>query len=148
MSQKRGRAELKPMSFRTIVPIVRVAGLVPTTIAFAVHFVLASAVVAVCEPAFEGFADAAWYMFAVVTTIGFGDFTCITFMGRLMTVLLSIYSVFYMALIAGAVVSYCSERMKAMRDESVAEFIDQLERLPELSKEELEAISAKVRSMH
>ena len=60
-------------------------------------------------------------------------------------IVLSVYSVFFLALITGVVVSYCSERMAARRDESVAQFIDQLEHLPELSRDELAELSEKVK---
>ena len=134
-----------PLKFRAIWPVIRAAGLVPWTIAFAVLFVAASVIVAANEPAIGGFANSAWLMFQVVTTIGLGDFTCTSLVGRAAAVVLSIYSVFFLALITGAVVSYCQERMSARRDESVAHFLDQLEHLPELTPDELAALSEKVK---
>ena len=87
-------------------------------------------------------------MFQVVTTIGLGDYTCVSVAGRICAILLSVYSVFYLALITGAVVSYCQERLKAHQNESAAHFIDQLEHLPELSHEELVDLSKKVKRIH
>lgn len=140
--------ETQVFKFRTIWPIIRAAGLVPWTIMFVILFLIATAFVSFFEPGLRDFGDAAWLMFQVVTTIGLGDFTCTTFVGRIFTVLLSLYSVFFLALITGAVVSYCSERMKARRGESVAYFIDQLEHLPELSHDELVELSEKVKKVH
>ena len=137
--------QASPLRFRAIWPVIRAAGLVPWTIAFAILFVAASAVVSASEPAIGGFGNAAWLMFQVVTTIGLGDFTCVSPLGRAAAIVLSVYSVFFLALITGAVVSYCSERMNARRDASVAHFIDQLEHLPELSHEEIVDLSEKVR---
>lgn len=141
----RSASGVSPLRFRTVFPVIRAAGLVPWSALFVVLFVVASAIVSVAEPGVGGFANAAWLMFQVTTTIGLGDFTCTSALGRICAVVLSIYSVLYLALITGAVVSYCSERMKARRDESVAHFIDQLEHLPELSPEELAALSEKVK---
>jgi len=112
---------------------------------FALLFVVAAVIVAAVEPAFAGVGDAAWFLFTVVTTIGLGDFTCVTLAGRIMTVVLSMYSVFYLALITGAIVSFCSESLKLQRDESVAAFLDQLEHLPELSPNELADLSDRIR---
>ena len=137
--------KLRPFRIRVIGPIIRAAGLVPWTISFLVLFLLASIVVALVEPGMENFGDALWLMFQVVTTIGLGDYTCVSALGRIMTVLLSVYSVFFLALITGAVVSYCSERMNMRRNASVAHFLDQLEHLPELSQEELADLSEKVK---
>ncbi len=133
------------LRFRAIGPVIKAAGLVRWAIVFAVLFLIASLVVAANEPDVGGFENAAWLMFQVATTIGFGDFTCTSLPGRLLSVMLSVYSVIFLALVTGAVVSYCSERMHARRDASVAEFIDQLEHLPELSHDELVALSEKVK---
>lgn len=130
---------------RAIWPIIRAAGLVPWTIAFVAIFVIAVIAVDAAEPSIGGIGNTAWLLFQVVTTIGLGDFTCTSAVGRIAAVVLSVYSVFFLALITGAVVSYCQERMNARRDASVAHFIDQLEHLPELSKEELAALSEKVK---
>ena len=137
--------EPSPLRFRAIWPVIRAAGLVPWTIAFAILFVVASFIVSATEPAIGGFGNAAWLMFQVVTTIGLGDFTCTSAVGRAAAIVLSVYSVFFLALITGAVVSYCGERMNARRDASVAHFLDQLEHLPELSHEELVDLSEKVK---
>ena len=134
-----------PMRLRSILPVVRAAGLVSWSIAFVVLFFVAAFIVAAVEPGVDGVRDGIWLMFQVVTTIGLGDFTCVTFIGRGATVVLSIYSVLFLALVTGAMVSYCSERMRYRRDASVAHFLDQLEHLPELSKEELTELSEKVK---
>ena len=134
-----------PLKFRAVLPVIRAAGLVPWTVTFVALFALATLVVSASEPALGGIDNTAWLMFQVVTTIGLGDFTCTSLIGRLAVVVLSTYSVFFLALVTGAVVSYCQERMSARRNASVAHFIDQLEHLPELSAEELAALSQKVR---
>lgn len=135
---------LKPRIFWTI---VRVAGLMPMTAGFAALFILCAVIVAAVEQSFTGIADAAWYLFTVVTTIGFGDYTCSTVIGRLATVALSTYSIFFIALLTAAVVSYCSERLRLRRNESVAAFLDKLERLPEMSHEELVELSEQIKRL-
>ena len=137
-----------PMRIRTILPVIRAAGLISWTVVFVAIYCVAVLAVSFAEPSIGGFSNAAWLMFQVVTTIGLGDFTCTSAIGRIATVVLSVYSVFFLALITGAVVSYCQERMKARRNESVAHFIDQLEHLPELSHDELVDLSEKVKRVH
>ena len=135
---------LKP---RAIGLISKGSGLLPSTIAFIALFLVCSVLVALFEPNVNGFANSLWFMFQVVTTIGLGDFTATSFVGRAAAVVLSVYSVFFLALITGVVVSFCSERMRARRGESIAHFLDQLEHLPELSTEELTELSEKVKSL-
>ena len=135
---------LKP---RAIGLIIKASGLLPSTIALIALFLVCSVLVALFEPNVNGFANSLWFMFQVVTTIGLGDFTATSFVGRAAAVVLSVYSVFFLALITGVVVSFCSERMRARRGESIAHFLDQLEHLPELSTEELTELSEKVKSL-
>ena len=134
-----------PLRPRILWQVVKAAGLLPVTAVFAVLFVVTSVVVWVFESDVSTFGDAAWFVFAVVTTVGLGDFTCGTAVGRLATIVMSLYSNFYLALVTGAVVSYCSKRLMAQKDESIAGFIDKLERLPELSHVELVEISEQVK---
>ena len=135
----------KTLKFRMVLPIIRAAGLAPWSAMFAVLFVVCALILDAFEPGIEGLFNAAWVLFQAVTTIGFGDYPCVTFVGRAAVVVLSVYSVLFLALITGVVVSYCQESMKMRVNESTAHFIDQLEHLPELSKEELESLSEKVR---
>ena len=110
-------------------------------------FVAASVVVAASEPTVSSFSNAAWLMFEVVTTIGLGDYTCVSAIGRVSVIVLSVYSVFFLALITGVVVSFCQESMRVRINDSAAAFIDQLEHLPELSHEELVELSEKVKKL-
>ena len=133
------------LKFRAVWPVIRAAGLVPWTMMFVILFLAVTLIVDVSEPGMDGLGNTAWLMFQVVTTIGLGDFTPVSIVGRVATVILSTYSVLFLALVTGAVVSYCQERLKAHQNESAAHFIDQLEHLPELSHEELVDLSDKVK---
>ena len=76
---------------------------------------------------------------------GFGDVVAVTFIGKMCSVLLTIYSLFVVAIATGVVVNFYTQMVELQRKETLAMFMDQLERLPELSREELENISRKVR---
>ncbi len=150
MDHETERERRKPVRIlrpRIVWTIVRTSGLLPVTVSFIAVFIIVSVIVAKVEPAIPTIADAAWFLYTVIITIGLGDYTCVTTVGRLAAIVLSLYSVFYLALITGTVVSYCNERMKLEHDESVAAFIDQLERLPELSHEELVDVSERIKHL-
>ena len=55
------------------------------------------------------FADALWYSFAVVTTIGFGDFVAVTPIGRILTVILGLYGIVAVAVITSIIVNFYNE---------------------------------------
>ncbi|MEG0592141.1 MAG: potassium channel family protein [Coprobacillus sp.] len=102
-------------------------------------------IISVVEPNINTYGDGLWYCFAVFTTIGFGDLIAVTMIGRIMTIILGLYGILVVALIPGIIVSYFSEVSKARANKSIIEFLDSLERLPDLSKEELTKISISVK---
>lgn len=97
------------------------------------------------EPNITSYGDSLWYCFSVLSTIGFGDVTVVTAFGRVISVVLSVYSILMIALIPGIITSYYLEYTKLRSNESVEKFLFDLERLPELSKEELAELSEKVK---
>ena len=52
-----------------------------------------------------------------------------------------------MGIVTGVVVSYFQQSVQVQFEDSKMAFLDKLERLPELSKEELEEIAAKARKL-
>ena len=61
------------------------------------------------EPNMGSLADALWYCFAIVTTIGFGDLTAVTPFGRILSVILGIYGIVVVALITSIIVNFYGE---------------------------------------
>lgn len=114
-------------------------------IGFIVFIFAIAAVIQLVEPDINRYGDALWYCYAVISTAGFGDVVAVTFIGKMCSVLLTIYSLFVVAIATGVVVNFYTQMVELQRKETLAMFMDQLERLPELSREELENISRKVR---
>ena len=79
-------------------------GLIVMIVAFSFIFVS-------IEPGIETFPDALWYCFAVVTTIGFGDLTATTGVGRILTVMLGLYGLIVVAVITSIIVNFYNETM-------------------------------------
>lgn len=94
-------------------------GLLTTIICFSI-------VLQTVEPGITNFPDALWYSFAVVTTIGFGDFTAVTPLGRVLTVILGLYGIIAVAVITSIIVNFYNET-SGRRDQK---------ELREISKEE------------
>ena len=71
------------------------------------------------EENIHSFEDALWYCFAIVTTIGFGDFTAVTLVGRILTVILGIYGIVAVAILTSIIVNFYNEiKMIPTDDES------------------------------
>ena len=111
-----------------------------------VAFMLFSALVIwICEPEINTYREALWYCFTVVSTIGFGDVVVHTAISRGLSVALSLYAVVTLAIFTGVIVNYYMQLVELRQQESIAVIMDKLERLPELSREELEQLSDQIR---
>ena len=64
---------------------------------------------AIGEPGIEGYDDALWYCFAIVTTIGFGDIYAVTLLGRVLSVILGLYGIIVVSLITSIIVNFYTE---------------------------------------
>ena len=114
---------------------------------FVAAFFLTAIVIRFHEPGISSFGDAMWYTFVSCTTIGFGDITSVTPLGRIMTAILTIYEIILVALLSGVIVSHYLELVRRREQEAVVVFIDKLEHLTELSYEELQDIERKARRL-
>ena len=112
---------------------------------FLLLFFLCALIIWLREPEIRTYPQAMWYCYAVVTTIGFGDVVAQTLLSRVLSVALSISAALVIALITGVVVNYYNQITELRRKETLSALMDKLERLPELSKEELEDISRRVK---
>ena len=72
--------------------------------------VTASFLLVFIEPQIATFGDGIWYCFALVTTIGFGDFAAVTTLGRLISIILGIYGIVVVSLITSIIVNVYTEK--------------------------------------
>lgn len=113
-----------------------------------IFLLFAAAIIQFLEPNIISYGDAVWYCFAIFSTCGFGDFYAVTLAGRIISVFLGLYSLLVVALITGICVTYYMEFNNLKTNETVCKFLDQLEHLQDLSHEELEDLSDKVKERH
>ena len=115
--------------------------------AFVISFFASAFVVMLAEPGISSYGEGLWYCFVACTTIGFGDFAAVTLIGRIATVYIALCQIMLVAILPGIIVTYYMEVIHRREQESLTMFMDKLERLPELSREELEQIAEKVRKI-
>ena len=139
--RKRKTRRLLLISFRT-------AGADKIIGAYIIWFFIAAVPLWIIEPNIHSYGDSLWFCFASATTIGFGDIAAVTPVGRIITVVLSVYSVAVIAIFTAIITGFFMDLARLRTNDSVKAFIDDLENLPELSKEELEALSEKVKNFN
>lgn len=99
------------------------------------------------EPSIETYGDSLWYCFTVFSTIGFGDIIATTFIGRILTVFLSVLTIFVVAIVTGVVVAFNNDVVSMQYKASKAAALDKLENLDKLSKEELQSLSNQIKNI-
>lgn len=114
---------------------------------FVIFLLMLAAIIQMAEPEINRYQDALWYCYAVISTAGFGDLVVTTLIGKICSILLTIYALFVIAIITGVVVNYYTQLVELQKKETLSLFMDKLEHLPELSKEELETISQKIKRL-
>lgn len=128
--------------------VLKRTGAIKLLCSYIVIFFAVSVAIWIIEPNIKRLADSIWYCFSVATTIGLGDVIATTLIGRILSIFLSICSILIIAVVPGVITSYYVESTRLRANESNAKFLDDLQRLPELSREELAALSEKVKKFN
>ncbi len=114
---------------------------------FILFVLLCALMILLVEPNIDRYTDALWYLYSVTFTVGLGDIVVTSVIAKVLSVLVSVYALFVTALATGVVVSFYNRCVEQEYKETREAVLDKLSRLPELSKEELEAISNKVKEI-
>ncbi|MFI3176816.1 MAG: potassium channel family protein [Eubacteriales bacterium] len=113
-------------------------------LSFLLFILLDALVICWCEPSFHTYGDALWYCYAVITTIGFGDLVVTTFLGKVLTVILSAYAILVIGIVTGIIVNFYTELLKLQKETNLSTFLDKAEHLSDLNKEELDELSQNI----
>ena len=141
--------EMSKLKFRTNKKILRevfhILGADKLIAIYFIFFILMAIIIWIVEPNIKTLLDSIWFCFATASTAGYGDVTAVTTIGRILSIILSIFSVAVIAIFTAVITSYYMEQAKLRAKESARKFIDDLQHLDELSKEELRELSEKVK---
>ena len=132
---------------RILTRIMKQTGADHILLCFFIFFAISAVIIWICEPDIPTLRDALWYCYAVITTIGFGDILATTPVARILSVILSAYAVIVISIVTGVIVNYFNQIVQLRQSETLAAVMDKMERLPELSRSELEEISRTVRAL-
>lgn len=104
-----------------------------------------AALIMIFEPTIDSYGDALWYCYAVISTAGFGDVVVTTLIPRILSVLLTVYSIIIIAIVTGVVVNFYTQMINIRNKDTVVTFLNRIEHLPELNEEELKELAENVR---
>lgn len=131
--------------FRILNTILKRTRTYPIILSYLIFILADALVIQLAEPKINTYLDALWYCYAVISTAGFGDIVTITLIGKIASVLLTIYSLFVIAIATGVVVNFHSQLIQIRQQDTLAAFANKMQHLPELSHEELKEMSEKIK---
>ncbi|MBQ3284413.1 MAG: two pore domain potassium channel family protein [Ruminococcus sp.] len=135
-------------AFRRIGKVLIRTGAIKIFMGYLVILLIGGALISFIEPQVHGVFEGFYFCFVASTTIGFGDIVPITLLGRIITIIVTLFGVLTVAMVPGAVVAYYTEYLKIREKDTVSTFLEELENLPEKSKEELADISERVKKFN
>ena len=115
--------------------IVKGSGAHKALTVYGIFFVLIALLIWLVDPAVPTFRASLWYCFVAGTTIGFGDIAAVSPLGRMLTILVSIYSIIMVAIATAVITNFYLEATRLRAGDSAHRF------LAKLSQEELEDLS-------
>lgn len=114
-----GNMAFSRIDYKVLEKVIRKTYVIEFAFGMLLLIVAFSIVLQRTEASIETFMDGLWYCFAIVTTIGFGDYTAVGLVGRILSVILGIYGIIVVALITSVIVNFYNE-VKGEPDEEAA----------------------------
>ena len=137
---------MKPM--KRIGKLLVRTGTINMFIAYLIILLIAGIIMSLIEPQVKGIFEGFYFCFVASTTIGFGDIVPVTVVGRILTILVTLFGILTTAMVPGVVVAYYTEYLKIREKETISTFLEKLENLPDMNKDELEDLSERVREFN
>ena len=105
--------------------ILRMSLVYEIVLSLLILVVLCAVYFTVEEPLMTSYVDSLWYSFAVITTIGFGDVSVQTTLGRILSVILGIAGIVVVALFTSFIVNFYNEMNRKRKEKQLKDIIDE-----------------------
>lgn len=112
---------ISQMKLNILLNIIRETYVMEILLGLLLMIIACSTVFSTLERGMSDYGDALWYSFALVTTIGFGDITAVTPVGRILSVFLGIYGIVVVAIITSVIVNFYGEMRRISEGKTDAE---------------------------
>ena len=126
----------KTLRLNVVSRIIKKSMVYEIILALMILVILCSIYFTVVEPSMTSYVDSLWYSFAVITTIGFGDVTVSTTLGRILSIILGISGIVVVALFTSFIVNFYNEMNKKRDEVEMRRVMKKIEELEKLEKEE------------
>ncbi|MCR4907490.1 MAG: potassium channel family protein [Lachnospiraceae bacterium] len=131
--------------FRVMIKLLRETGADRIILSYMIFVFIAAFIILISEPGITRYEEALWYCYDVLSTTGFGDVVVHGIIAKLCSVVVTVYSLVVIAIVTGIIVNFYMLIIKDRQKDTLENFMDKLERLPELSAEELTELSERIK---
>ena len=100
---------------RILNSIMKRTHMYPIITSFLGFVLIGALIIQMVEPEISSYGDALWYCYILMATVGFGDFAAVTFIGRILSVLISVYALFVFAMATGVVVNFHAQLIEVQQ---------------------------------
>ncbi|ANU09891.1 ion transporter [Planococcus antarcticus DSM 14505] len=92
------------------------------------------------EPSINTFGDALWWAVVTTTTVGYGDISPETPIGRILAVVLMLVGIGIIGTLTSAITSFFGNKNEANHDKKILNVIQSIEEIENLTKEDIEFV--------
>lgn len=131
------RHYLKP-----IIGILRTNNLDKVLLILTVVIFVSSIPIRILEPTIQTYTDAVWWAIVTATTVGYGDISPETIIGRLIAIFLMIFGIGLLGLVTSSIATYFLQTKQKEEDSTIVFLKSQISRIDELSDKEMERLIA------
>jgi voltage-gated potassium channel len=135
------------MKTKLLLKVMKRTGILRMIAMFILVFFIAALLIMLVEPDINNIPDALWYTFVASSSIGFGDMCVQTHVGRIITVIITLYGLLITAMITGVILTFYIEYIKVKEKDSIDAFHEQLDNLANLSGDELKRLSERIKEL-
>ena len=136
------------LGLRRIIRIINRTGTFKILLSYLFVLIAGGIILNFIAPEVHNIFEGIYFCFVASTTIGFGDIVPVTAAGRIITIIVTLFGILTVAMVPGVVVAYYTEYLKIQEKETISAFLDKLEHLPDLSKNELKELSDRVKKFN
>ncbi|WP_078596101.1 potassium channel family protein [Evansella clarkii] len=126
--------------FKPLLEILRTNNLDKVILGLFVFIFVLSIPVQYFEPEIETYMDAVWWAIVTSTTVGYGDLSPETIIGRMIAVVLMIFGIGLLGLVTSAVATYFLQKGSESTNSTITYIKGEVDRLEELTDEEIDRL--------
>ena len=125
---------------RPVYGLLKTNGLDKLLVVAAILLIVIPVPIILVEPDINTFSDALWWAIVTTTTVGYGDISPTTPLGRMLAVILMLVGIGIIGTLTSSITSYFSSRHSKTHNEQVLELLQSIEEIDKLTAEDVELV--------